>query len=139
MATQMLTQDSLCSFSHGTMEGRPLRTSPAKPEFQGILDRLGERLWPTIQLQWIVFGPAQAVNLTLIPLYGRPVFMNFISKQKRRSGGEREKKRRLLTSGPNRVGIGWSAFLASRTGNRGVNTEHTLKEEIEQDAIRVYE
>ena len=94
------------------MEGRPLRAAPDKPEFQGILDRLGERLWPTIQLQWIVFGPAQAVNLTLIPLYGRPPFMNLVS-------------------------IFWSAYLASRTGDRGVAP--TLEEEIRQDAIKIYE
>lgn len=62
--------------SQGTMEGRPWRSTA---EIQGINERLRERLWGTVQKQWCVFGPAQVINLTLIPLYARPPFMNMVS------------------------------------------------------------
>jgi protein Mpv17 len=45
----------------GTMESRPWRTDT---EMQGIQERIGERLWPTVWKQWAVFAPAQVINLT---------------------------------------------------------------------------
>ncbi|KAL8290155.1 hypothetical protein RQP46_003094 [Phenoliferia psychrophenolica] len=69
----------------GLMEGRPLYSTA---ETQGIKDRLGERLWGTVWKQWAFFGPAQIVNMTMIPVYARPPFLNMFA-------------------------IGWSTFLAS--------------------------
>ncbi|GAA5924385.1 hypothetical protein JCM1841_001685 [Sporobolomyces salmonicolor] len=79
----------------GTFESRPWRTHPSAPETQGIFERLQERLWPTVQKQWAVFGPAQLVNLTVMPVYARPPLMNVVS-------------------------IGWSAFLASAQSRGGI-------------------
>ncbi|GAA5869907.1 hypothetical protein JCM1840_007667 [Sporobolomyces johnsonii] len=79
----------------GTFESRPWRTLPSAPETQGIAERLQERLWPTVQKQWAVFGPAQLVNLTVMPVYARPPLMNVVS-------------------------IGWSAFLASAQSRGGI-------------------
>ncbi|GAA5883273.1 hypothetical protein JCM16303_007341 [Sporobolomyces ruberrimus] len=77
----------------GLMEGRPW-SIPHVPdrlpstEEQGIKERIEERLWGTVKLQWAVFGPSAIFMHALVPVYARPPFMNAIS-------------------------IGWSAFLAS--------------------------
>ncbi|GAA5855682.1 hypothetical protein JCM8547_001643 [Rhodosporidiobolus lusitaniae] len=86
-------------FSQGTMEGRPFRTPVPTPKIpeppQGIRERLEERLWPTVQKQWIVFGPTGAFSFLFIPVYGRPPFMNLIS-------------------------LGWNCFLASAQARGGI-------------------
>ncbi|GAA6031059.1 hypothetical protein JCM8097_003984 [Rhodosporidiobolus ruineniae] len=67
----------------GTFEGRPFRTPAVAADGgeppQGIYERLEERLWPTVQKQWLLFGPANIVNLSVIPIYARPPFMNVFS------------------------------------------------------------
>lgn len=96
------------------MERRPWQTSPTQ---QGVRDRIAERLWPTVQKQWAVFGPAQLINLTLMPLYARPPFMNFIS-------------------------IFWSAYLASAQARgevKPVGVAATLDQQITQEAVKVFE
>ncbi|GAA5923567.1 hypothetical protein JCM3775_000431 [Rhodotorula graminis] len=81
--------------SQGAFEGRPLRT-PAVPDApQGIYERLEERLLPTVQKQWAVWGPVNLINLSVIPVYGRPPFANMVS-------------------------IGWNAFLAAGAARGGI-------------------
>lgn len=51
--------------SQGAFEGRPLRT-PAVPNApQGIYERLEERLLPTVQKQWAVWGPVNRASRSL--------------------------------------------------------------------------
>lgn len=57
----------------GTMEGRPWTSTT---DTVGIYERLNERLFGTVLKQWAFFGPAQIINLTLIPVYARPPFIN---------------------------------------------------------------
>ncbi|KZO92314.1 hypothetical protein CALVIDRAFT_504647 [Calocera viscosa TUFC12733] len=54
-------------FWMGTLEGRSLAEIRErwKANFQRVVIRA-----------WIVFGPAQALNMTLVPVYARPPFMN---------------------------------------------------------------
>ncbi|EJT97029.1 hypothetical protein DACRYDRAFT_85461 [Dacryopinax primogenitus] len=94
----------------GLLEGRPLGEIRQRWEtnFTRILTR-----------QWMVFGPAQAVNMTVVPVYARPPVMNM-------------------------VGLGWSTYLSlisaelERESARGEIPE-TLKiqklEKIEVDRI----
>ncbi|GAA5832180.1 hypothetical protein JCM3766R1_003753 [Sporobolomyces carnicolor] len=74
----------------GLFEGRPWSVSPHQQSLgeQGIKERIEERLWGTVKLQWVVFGPSAIFMHAFVPVYARPPFMNAIS-------------------------IGWSAFLAS--------------------------
>ncbi|GAA5893222.1 Mpv17/PMP22 family protein [Sporobolomyces salmoneus] len=83
----------------GLFEGRPWSIPPSQRstagpgvsvgvEQQGIKERIEERLWGTVKLQWAVFGPSAVFMHAVVPVYARPPFMNAIS-------------------------IGWSAFLAS--------------------------
>lgn len=37
------------------------------PEEQGIIDRLKERLFPTVIKQWSLFVPVTLMNMTLVP------------------------------------------------------------------------
>ena len=96
------------------MEARPFRT-PAIPDApQGIYERLEERLWPTVQKQWAVFAPANLINLSVVPLYARPPFMNVIS-------------------------IGWNTFLASAQSRGGLTPEEALSRDILIAAAEVME
>ncbi|GAA5855686.1 hypothetical protein JCM8547_001644 [Rhodosporidiobolus lusitaniae] len=76
----------------GAFEGRSIYT-PAptlenpKPQ-EGVYNRLEERLWPIVQKQWLVFGPANMINLSVVPQIFRPPFMNVFS-------------------------LGWNCFLAA--------------------------
>ncbi|GAA5823658.1 hypothetical protein JCM11251_000715 [Rhodosporidiobolus azoricus] len=85
----------------GLMEGRPFRTpAPIAGQeedepVQGIYERLEERLWPTVQKQWALFGPANLINLSVVPVYARPPFMNVVS-------------------------ISWNCFLASAAQRGGI-------------------
>ncbi|TNY22097.1 hypothetical protein DMC30DRAFT_445592 [Rhodotorula diobovata] len=82
--------------SQGAFERRPFRTPSAAPDApQGIYERLGERLWPTVQKQWAVWGPVNLVNLSVIPVYGRPPFSNLIA-------------------------VGWNCFLAAGAARGGI-------------------
>ncbi|POY74108.1 hypothetical protein BMF94_2920 [Rhodotorula taiwanensis] len=92
----------------GAWEQRPLHTpSNAGPDApQGIYERLEERLWPTVQKQWAVFGPANLVNLSVVPLYARPPFMNVIS-------------------------IGWNTFLASAQSRGGLSPDEALSRDMQ--------
>ncbi|GAA5869835.1 hypothetical protein JCM3774_000509 [Rhodotorula dairenensis] len=100
--------------AQGTMEARPFRT-PAIPDApQGIYERLEERLWPTVQKQWAVFGPANLINLSVVPLYARPPFMNVVS-------------------------IGWNTFLASAQSRGGLTPDETLAQDILIAAAEVME
>lgn len=89
------------------MEGRPLRTDVRDPTTEGIYERLEDRLYPTVLKQWLVFGPANLINLSVVPLYARPPFMNFVS-------------------------IGWNCFLASAQNRGGIPPpNHTLSREVQ--------
>lgn len=100
--------------AQGTMEARPFRT-PAIPDApQGIYERLEERLWPTVQKQWAVFGPANLINLSVVPLYARPPFMNVIS-------------------------IGWNTFLASAQSRGSLTPDEALSRDILIAAAEVME
>ncbi|GAA6061395.1 hypothetical protein JCM10212_000655 [Sporobolomyces blumeae] len=83
----------------GMMEGRPWTVAHDARAVaygeQGIKERIEERLWGTVKLQWAVFAPAAMVSFGLVPVYARPPFMNMIS-------------------------IGWSAFLASAAHKGGI-------------------
>ncbi|KAI5474735.1 protein of integral membrane protein, Mpv17/PMP22 family [Pseudohyphozyma bogoriensis] len=67
---------STCLFytCQGAMEQRPFMANVG--DVQCVKERLSERIWPTLWKQWMVFLPAQMINLTLIPIYARPPFMN---------------------------------------------------------------
>ncbi|BGP15236.1 hypothetical protein JCM10213v2_003196 [Rhodosporidiobolus nylandii] len=103
--------------AQGAMEGRPFRTPApavdgAEPP-QGIYERLEERLWPTVQKQYALFGPANLINLSLIPLYARPPFMNFVS-------------------------IGWNCFLAGAAQRGGIPPPgYKVPERISDRAVDV--
>ena len=100
--------------AQGTMEARPFRT-PAIPDApQGIYERLEERLWPTVQKQWAVFGPANLINLSVVPLYARPPYINVIP-------------------------IGWNPFLASAQSRGGLTPEEALSRDILIAAAEVME
>jgi len=58
------------------MEGRPWKSTP---QMQGIHERLSERLWPTVLKQWALFGPANLVSLSVLPVYARPPFLNIFA------------------------------------------------------------
>ncbi|KAL7337975.1 hypothetical protein BJY59DRAFT_653864, partial [Rhodotorula toruloides] len=93
--------------SQGAMEGRPLRTDTTDPSTEGIYERLEDRLFPTVLKQWAVFGPANLINLSVVPLYARPPFMNFVS-------------------------IGWNTFLASAQNRGGIPPpDHVLSREMQ--------
>ncbi|GAA6012083.1 hypothetical protein JCM10207_005122 [Rhodosporidiobolus poonsookiae] len=83
---------STCLFytTQGYFEDRPLLPSPAPspspspssplaPAKLSTYERLEDRLWPTVQKQWALFGPANLVNLSVVPVYARPPFMNVVS------------------------------------------------------------
>ncbi|KAM0788902.1 hypothetical protein ACM66B_002984 [Microbotryomycetes sp. NB124-2] len=57
--------------SQGMMEGRPLHSTST---IEGIQDRISSRLWPTVQKQWALFGPANLFNMSVLPVYARPPF-----------------------------------------------------------------
>jgi len=65
----------------GLLEGRPWSVTPdiARLGEQGIKERIEERLWGTVKLQWAVFGPSSIFIHTFIPVFGRPPAMNMIS------------------------------------------------------------
>lgn len=62
--------------SQGTMEGRPWNSTP---QMQGIQERLSDRLWPTVLKQWALFGPANFISLSILPVYARPPFLNIFA------------------------------------------------------------
>ncbi|GAA5975232.1 hypothetical protein JCM11641_004403 [Rhodosporidiobolus odoratus] len=106
--------------AQGAMEGRPFRT-PAPKEGgeaagdapQGVYERLEERLWPTVQKQWALFGPANLINLSVIPVYARPPFMNMVS-------------------------IGWNCFLAGAAQRGGIPPPgYRLPEKVSERDIAV--
>lgn len=92
--------------TQGMFERRPLYTPDVPSAPQGIYERIEERLWPTVQKQWAVFGPANLVNLSVVPLYARPPFMNVIS-------------------------IGWNTFLASAQHRGGISPDETLSRDMQ--------
>ncbi|BGO98502.1 hypothetical protein NBRC10513v2_002897 [Rhodotorula toruloides] len=93
--------------SQGAMEGRPFRTEATDPSTEGIYERLEDRLFPTVLKQWAVFGPANLINLSIVPLYARPPFMNFVS-------------------------IGWNTFLASAQNRGGIPPpNHVLSRDMQ--------
>lgn len=55
------------------MEGRPWRSTVA---IEGTKERLSERLWPTVVKQWMLFGPANLISMSVLPVYARPPFLN---------------------------------------------------------------
>ena len=65
----------------GLFEGRPWSVSPHQQSLgeQGIKERIEERLWGTVKLQWVVFGPSAIFMHAFVPVYARPPFMNAIS------------------------------------------------------------
>ncbi|BGP39105.1 hypothetical protein JCM10449v2_003043 [Rhodotorula kratochvilovae] len=81
--------------SQGAFEGRPFRTPAGADAPQGIYERLEERLWPTVQKQYAVWGPANLINLSVIPVYARPPFFNLVA-------------------------IGWNTFLAAGAARGGI-------------------
>lgn len=58
------------------MEGRPWKSTP---KMQGIQERLGDRLWPTVVKQWMLFAPANFISLSVLPVYARPPFLNIFA------------------------------------------------------------
>jgi len=65
----------------GLLEGRPWSVTPEMSRLgeQGIKERIEERLWGTVKLQWAVFGPSSIFMHAVVPVYARPPFMNAIS------------------------------------------------------------
>ncbi|KAK4057904.1 hypothetical protein OIO90_001123 [Microbotryomycetes sp. JL221] len=62
---------SLFYCSQGVMEGRPFESTDTT---EGIKDRIAERLFPTVQKQWYLFGTANLFSMSCLPLYARPPF-----------------------------------------------------------------
>ncbi|GAA5994123.1 Mpv17/PMP22 family protein [Rhodotorula paludigena] len=92
----------------GLFEGRaflPGSTDVDAP--QCTFERLEERLWPTVQKQWALWGPANIINMSIVPVYARPPFSNFVA-------------------------IGWNCFLAAGAARGGIPPAgHTISREVE--------
>lgn len=96
MCTFMPSFTVLYSSGMGLMEGRPI------PE---IYHRWKTNFPTIVKNQWMVFGPAQLVNMMVLPLYARPPFMALI-------------------------GLGWTAYLATMN-SRSVTAAAPMTEKLE--------
>lgn len=88
MVTFMPSFTILYSGSMGMMEGRPFqeikqRWQTVCLEAQGcralLIALLTQQNFPTIvKNQYMVFAPAQIINMAVLPLYARPPFMSIV-------------------------------------------------------------
>ena len=70
MATFAPFASTMFFTAQGVLTSRPWESTPTT---LGTRDVIAENLAPTVVRQWAIFGPAQVLNLSLIPLYARPV------------------------------------------------------------------
>jgi len=82
----------------GVLEGR---------SFSDIRARLSQNFSKILTRQWMVFGPVQAINMTLVPVYARPPVMNL-------------------------VGLGWSTYLSLVSAELEVQAERGEVTQLER-------
>ena len=58
------------------------------------ITKIQEKLWPTLKVNWVVWPVLQAVNLSVVPLPYRILYINFCS-------------------------LFWSAYLSAQTNSKG--------------------
>ncbi|KAI9611527.1 hypothetical protein H4Q26_008481 [Puccinia striiformis f. sp. tritici PST-130] len=75
----------------GVLEGR---------NWNSIIDRIHTNYSTVACTNMAIFGPAQIINMSLIPVYGRPIFLNFVS-------------------------LGYNCFLATINNSKTVNQTTT--------------